>query len=81
MLRYSRIYDAYQDWTLSNAVEVYQLTRCFLFFLFGSCVFYNIESSVDLCFLPILHNLNAISSYNWCGATLVHLYGCLDKVC
>ena len=50
-------------------------------FLFGSCMFCNTESSVDLCFFPVLRDVDVVSSYNWGGDALVHLYGCLDKVC
>ena len=81
MLRYLRIYDSCQDWTPSNVVEVDQLARCFLLFLLGSCVFCNTKSSVDLCFLPTLRDLDAIGSYNWGDTALTLLYSFLDKVC
>ena len=73
MLRYSRIYDVCQDWTPTNIIEVNQLARCFLIFLLGSCVFYNAKSSVDLCFLLALRDLDTVNSYNYGGAALAHL--------
>ncbi|EEF45971.1 conserved hypothetical protein [Ricinus communis] len=61
--------------------EVDQYARSFLMFLFGASIFADIYLTIQLSFLTILVDINAMGSFTWGQATLCQLYRFMDCGC
>ena len=61
--------------------ELDKLVRSFLLYSFGCTLFADAASSVDLCLLPPLRNLDTVREWDWGSPALASLYRGLDRCC
>ena len=66
--------------SMTSPAQVDQVARAFLVYLLGSTLFPNLASSIDLMYLPLLRDLDLVSSYDWGFAALSYLYQGMDAL-
>ncbi|XP_058191107.1 uncharacterized protein LOC131308255 [Rhododendron vialii] len=62
-----------------SELEVEQMARAYLLYLFGATLYPNKRSTVHMSYLPTLYDLRTASRFDWGGAALGTCYGFMGE--
>ena len=65
---------------MTSPSKIDQVVRVFLLYIFGTTLFVDTASSLDLIFLMFVRDLDWVSSFDWSGCALACLYKSMDEV-